>query len=390
MTRFGLTDEQKLLQETARKFFQHWFSRERIRAFVTKPSFDRRCWAEMSQQGWLGVLVPEPFGGAGLGVADIFPILEEAGRFLVPLPLVESAVTAPLLLEHQVDQRAAGRSLEAIAGGKSMASVALFEEADMVEPISISVRSHSEGEEFVLNGEKPLVAFGADADLIIVLARSSLGKTDLDGLTLFAVPVGVAGLKADTTPVTDVTYRFAKLRFDAVRVPFGNVIGEVDGAAELLMSMIRKARVALCAEILGGCQKVLEMCVEYSKQRVQFGRPIGSFQAIKHRLADMYLKAENARSAAYAAAKIVDGGIKDDPMPEVAKAICNDAYRYITTEGIQVHGGIGFTWEHDLHLYFKRALRYRNTLGTSPQLMYDIGLKLTSSGSFSDILTSNR
>jgi len=156
------------------------------------------------------------------------------------------------------------------------------------------------------------------------------------------------------------------------------------------MSMIRKARVALCAEILGGCQKVLEMCVEYSKQRVQFGRPIGSFQAIKHRLADMYLKAENARSAAYAAAKIVDGGIKDDPMPEVAKAICNDAYRYITTEGIQVHGGIGFTWEHDLHLYFKRALRYRNTLGTSPQLMYDIGLKLTSSGSFSDILTSNR
>jgi alkylation response protein AidB-like acyl-CoA dehydrogenase len=226
-----------------------------------------------------------------------------------------------------------------------------------------------------LEGEKAIVAFGADADWLVVLARSD------GGLTLFVLGKNTPGIKTTDVPVTDVTYRFAKVEFQGVRAGAANLIGEEGQAAAQLARVLPAAQVALCAEMLGGCDRVLEMCVEYSKQRVQFKRPIGSFQAIQHKLADMFSKASVAQGLAYGAVKEVDDGGSDGLVVKLAKAVCNDAYRFIAAEGIQAHGGIAFTWEHDMHLYFKRALRYRNTLGSSPRLFYEVGRALATGAS---------
>ena len=381
--RFDLTEEQKLSQETSRRFFQDRFKRESLRDFIRNPSFNRNQWMEIARQGWLGVVSPETCGGLGLGVADLFPILSEAGRAVVPLPIWESALVAPLLLKNQTEQHLRRDNLTALADGRCMFAVALFEEPDIVEPTPISLLAERDGDSFVLSGEKPLVAFGADADWVIVLARSDTKSGGLTELTLFSVPAHSPGLEAHDCPAADVTYRFAKLRFKRVRVPESSVLGTPGGAWEVLKKVIPKAQVGLCGEMLGSCDKVIEMCIEYSKQRVQFGRPIGSFQAIKHRLADMWLKVSAAQSLTLAALGEVDNGSSNQPTVKMAKAMCNDAFRFISSEGIQVHGGIAFTWEHDLHLYFKRALRYRNTLGTSPYLMFEVGLELTQANGLS-------
>lgn len=373
--RFDLTEEQKLLEKSARDYFQSRYTREALRGFVNNQVFDRRRWQEVGELGWLGALVDEEYGGLGLKVGDVFPLLREAGRALVPLPLWESSVAATLLLKGQRDQGMRGRVLGALAEGREAGTVALYEEADAIEPVSLSLRARREGKEYVLEGEKPIVAFGADVDWLVVLGRTN------GGMTLFVVARDAAGIKTIDVPVTDVTYRFAKVEFDGVRVGLGSVIGEEGKAGVDLARVVPRAQVALCAEMLGGCDRVVEMCVEYSKQRVQFKRPIGSFQAIKHKLADMFLKASVAQGLACGAVKEVDDGEGDGLVVKVAKAMCNDAYRFIAAEGIQVHGGIAFTWEHDMHLYFKRALRYRNTLGSTSRLFYEVGRTLATGAS---------
>jgi alkylation response protein AidB-like acyl-CoA dehydrogenase len=368
--RFDLTEEQRILEKNARDYFSRRYPRDTLRGFVNKPAFDRGRWQEIGGQGWLAALIEEKYGGLGLKLGDIFPLLREAGRALVPLPLWESAVVAPLLLKAQKDERLRGQILAALAEGRAMVTVALYEDADTIEPVKVSLRARRENGAYVLEGEKPIVAFGADADWLTVLARTDLG------LTLFVVGKDTPGIKTTDVPVTDVTYRFAKAEFQGVRVGAGNLIGEEGKGGTQLKHVVAPAQVGLCAEMLGGCDRVLEMCVEYSKQRVQFKRPIGSFQAIQHKLADMFSKASVAQGLAYGAVKEVDDGGSDGLVVKLAKAACNDAYRFITAEGIQAHGGIAFTWEHDMHLYFKRALRYRNTLGSSPRLFYEVGRAL--------------
>jgi alkylation response protein AidB-like acyl-CoA dehydrogenase len=368
--RFDLTEEQKILEKNARDYFSGRYTRATLRAFVSKPAFDRACWQEIGGHGWLSALIEEKYGGLGLKLGDIFPLLREAGRALVPLPLWESAVIAPLLLKEQKDERLRGQILSALAEGLAMATATLYEDADTIEPVKVTLRARRENGAYVLEGEKPIVAFGADADWLIVLARTDLG------LTLFVVEKDTPGIKTTDVPVTDVTYRFAKVEFQGVRAAAAHLIGEEGQAAAQLARVLPVAQVGLCAEMLGGCDRVLEMCVDYSKQRVQFKRPIGSFQAIQHKLADMFSKASVAQGLAYGAVKEVDDGGSDGLVVKLAKAACNDAYRFIAAEGIQVHGGIAFTWEHDMHLYFKRALRYRNTLGSSSRLFYEVGRAL--------------
>jgi alkylation response protein AidB-like acyl-CoA dehydrogenase len=386
--RFDLNDEQKLLQRTAREFFGTESPSATVRRLFEDNRFGREIWDGMAAQGWLGALIDEQHGGLGLSMADLFPILEEAGRHVAPVPLVESAVIAPLLLRRLADPALADEWLPEIAEGRLIATVALYEDADIVEPTRISVAARQQGDGWVLDGTKPLVAFGADANLFFVLARSSSDQTGLAGLTLFAIPATSAGLTATGLPFTDPTYRVAKLELKGVEVPARFVLGPVGQAAEALRPTIREARVAICAESVGGCQKVVDMSAEYAKQRVQFGRPIGSFQAIKHKLADMHATLESLRSLAYAATAALDAPETDDPIVEIAKAMSDDGYRFVSHEGIQVHGGIGFTWEHDAHFYYKRALRYGKTLGTSRQLMYEVGSLLSEGRGFEEYVPS--
>jgi alkylation response protein AidB-like acyl-CoA dehydrogenase len=369
--RFDLTEEQQILAKNARDYFSARYTREALRAFINMPRLDRERWQELGGQGWLAALIEEKYGGLGVKLGDIFPLLREAGRALVPLPLWESAVVAPLLLKEQKDEHARGQVLTALAEGRAIATTALYEEADTISsPVSLSLRAHRVGKEYVLEGEKPIVAFGADADWLVVLAITNSGPS------LFIVEKNTAGITTTDLPATDVTYRFAKVAFSGVRTAGVSLIGEEGQADAQLARILPAAQVALCAEILGGCDRVLEMCIEYSKQRVQFKRPIGSFQAIQHKLADMFTKASVAQGLAYGAVKEVDDGGGDGLVVKLAKAVCNDAYRFIAAEGIQAHGGIAFTWEHDMHLHFKRALRYRNTLGSSPRLFYEVGRAL--------------
>jgi alkylation response protein AidB-like acyl-CoA dehydrogenase len=379
--RFDLNAEQHLLRQTARELFTVESPTRHIRALYDRDRFARPIWNAMAAHGWLGALISEEHGGLGLSLADLFPILEEAGRAVAPVPLVEAAVIVPMLIQRLADTARAREWLTCLADGSQLATIAWYEDADVLDPPRLSVSAEPGPAGWTLTGTKELVAFGADADLIVVLASTPAGGRD--GLTqarvpgLFVVPRTSPGLQVTRASHTDITVRFARLRFEGVHVPADHALGQPGWTAKVLAAAVQAARIALCAEMVGGAERVVEMSIAYAKQRIQFDRPIGSFQAIKHKLVDMHVQAEWIRGLAYAATPTLETDDQDDPIVEVAKAMCNDAYRFITHEGIQVHGGIGFTWEHDLHLYYKRALRYACTLGTSPQLMYEVGLALT-------------
>ena len=372
--RFGPNDEQRDLQRSARAFFSRELPSERLRRGLDDGGFERDLWNAAARLGWIGALVPEGYGGSGLALGDLTMVLEEAGRAVAPLPLVETAVLGALVLGSAASPARAGEWLAALAGGTLI--VAMGPGLAGGRRAGIPVTARRDGDTWLIAGSAEIVPFGADSDIVLTLAQTALGPT------LFAVPTASPGSSATPVDLADRTARAARVEYDGVRVTPDHVLGEPGAGAAVLEPIVRAARAALCADMVGGAQRAIELSVEYAKQRVQFDRPIGSFQAIKHKLADMQLALEGMRGLAYAAASAAGGSGSDDPIVEVAQAVCNDGYRMIASEAIQVHGGIGFTWEHDLHLYYKRALRLRATLGTSSELYHTVATALLAGRGF--------
>ena len=347
---FDLSKPQKLLKDSARDFLTRECKLDRVRELMeTGTAHDDRLWQSIADQGWMGLIVPEEHGGLGLGLVELAVVAEEMGRACLPGAFL-STLTAAALVERagSLEQRA--KDLEPIAAGELKATVAFLEEGASWEVDEIKLKATREGGNFQLAGRKLFVPDAAIADLLICVAR------DGNGLALLPVERGAEGLSVKATPSMDATRKLYEVTFADVSVAEADVFGADGDARSALGQAIEVATVALCAEMVGGMQWVLDTTVEYAKTRQQFGRAIGSFQAVQHQCADMLLMTESARSATYYAAWALTAGDQSASVAvSIAKAYCSDAYREVGNRGIQVHGGIGFTWEHDLHLYCKRS-----------------------------------
>jgi alkylation response protein AidB-like acyl-CoA dehydrogenase len=349
---FAFTEEQEELRRIARRWLDEKIPSSRVRALMeTEKGYDPGLWREHAELGWQAMAIPEEYGGAGFGFLEQVVLLEEMGRSLYPAPFFSTAVLAAntLLLGGTEEQKLA--HLPGIASGETVATVAFTEPNGRWDASGIEATATRDGDGWVIDGTKSFVLDGHVADLLIVAAR-----TDSDGVGLFLVPGDAAGVTRRRLETMDMTRKQAEVGLAAVRVPGEALLGVEGGGAQVLEDVLRVAAVALAAEQVGGAQRCLDMAVEYAKVRVQFGRPIGSFQAIKHKCADMLVAVESARSAAYYAAWAASVGDEELALvAPLAKSYCSEAYFNCAAENIQVHGGIGFTWEHDAHLYFKRA-----------------------------------
>jgi alkylation response protein AidB-like acyl-CoA dehydrogenase len=316
----------------------------------TPAAFDAALWRKIAEQGWTGMILPEEYGGFGMGLVEMAAALEEMGRALLPGPFFSTVLMAGPLLEKAGAGAAKQKYLSAIAGGDSKATVALLEESASWSPDSVQLQATSSGGSYALDGRKLFVLDAAAADFLIVVAR-------LNGeLALFLVPSKTAGLSIKDLPAMDSTRKLHEVALSGVSVPRENLLAEGKPARAALDHMLNVATAGLVAEMTGGMQRLLEMTVEYAKTRKQFGRPIGQFQAVQHLCADMLVYTESSRSAAYYAAWAIQEGVPEAPLAvSVAKAYASDAYREVGNRAIQVHGGMGFTWENDAHLFYRRA-----------------------------------
>jgi alkylation response protein AidB-like acyl-CoA dehydrogenase len=340
--------EQRELRDSVRRFLAD--RANRVRELMETPDgFDRQVWQQAGAQlGLQGIAIPERYRGAGFSFAEQAIVLEELGAALYGGPYLASAVLAATALLAGSDEVARRDLLPGIASGQTVATLAFTEDDGSWDPAAIRLAAAGRGQGWVLDGHKSFVLDGQTAGLILVVARTDAG------LSLFAVEADAPGLDRRVLPTLDQTRKLARLEFRSVTA--ARLIGAPGEADAVLAKTLDVAAIALAAEQLGGAQRVLDMAVGYAKTRHQFGRPIGSFQSIKHRCADLLLEVESLRSAVgYAAAAVAEDSAEVPAVAALAKAYASDVYFHAAAENIQIHGGIGFTWEHDAHLYFKRA-----------------------------------
>jgi alkylation response protein AidB-like acyl-CoA dehydrogenase len=341
---FDLTDEQQAIKSTARDFLAARFKSERIREIAAgEDGRDEAGWKEMAELGWPGLALPEEWGGQGLGIVDLAVLFEEMGYALAPSPLLSNTIVGlALSLCGSDDQRE--RFLRPLASGERRGTPALWDAGSAAHVGEFSMEAKTDGDDVILDGEKTLVLDAAGVDFFLVATsdgRRHVVGSDADGVTV--------------TPeeAIDPTRRLSSVRFEGVQIPATDTL---PGEAADYFPVLHRVCVALAAESTGIAQRTMEMAVEYAKDRRQFGRPIGAYQAVSHRCAQMLLETENARSAVYGAAWAADAEPESLPLAaSMAKAYASDAGWRVPNASVQVHGGIGFTWEHDLHFFLKRG-----------------------------------
>ena len=354
--KLAYSSEQRELAESVRRFLADRVPLTRVRELMdNQDGTDEKVWAYAgSQLGLQGLAIPEQYGGAGFTFAEQAIVLEELGAALYPGPYLASAVLAASALLASSDETAKQDLLPGIASGEVVATLAFTEDDGSWEPEDIALAATQDAAGgWVLDGHKSYVLDGHGAGLILVAGRTSGQGQDASALSMFAVPADAPGLDRTALPTLDQTRKMARLVFASVPA---RLIGAPGEAGAVLAKTLDVAAIALAAEQLGGAQRALDMAVAYAKVRHQFGRPIGSFQAIKHRCADLLLEVESLRSAVgYAAAAVAEDSSEVPAVAALVKALASETYFHVAAENIQIHGGIGFTWEHDAHLYFKRA-----------------------------------
>jgi alkylation response protein AidB-like acyl-CoA dehydrogenase len=359
---FAFSEEQEMLRSSTRDFLAKECSSKVVRKLMeASDAYDEGLWTKIAGLGWTGLGIPEQYGGVGTFL-DLIVVLEEAGRALMPGPFFATmGLAVPALIEAGTEAQKK-EVLGAIAQGSARATLALTEPSGRWDAGAVTLSAKPSGGGWKLDGVKLFVADAEAADYMVVAARTR-GEGE-DGISLFLVKGRPAGMTVTTLKTLDMTRRWSEVRFDGVKVEGDALMGPADKAWPHLKRALEWATAALCAEMIGGTQKVLETSTEYAKTRHQFGKPIGIYQAVSHKLADMLVLSESGRSATYYAAWAVEADASDRSLAaSMAKAYVSDAYRKVAGDGIQVHGGIGFTWEHDMHLYFKRAKSSEVTLG---------------------------
>jgi alkylation response protein AidB-like acyl-CoA dehydrogenase len=353
----GFTEEQELLRDSARRFLQGECSTQFVRQRMAEPAaVTDEFWQKLAEQGWLGIVFPEEYGGSGLGLVDLVVLMEEMGRAVMPGPFFSTVLLGGAAIAEAGTPAQRREWLSKIAAGRAKAALAWTEPNLHWDAAGIALEARESGSGFTLSGIKLFVGDAHLAEILVVTARTRDGSTMEDGVSLFLVPRDAAGLSVSILPTIDETRKLCEVRLDNVSLPAIALVGEKHAGWAPLSRVLARATVALAAEMCGGAQQVLDMTVAYAKIRIAFGKPIGSYQGVKHQAADMLVAIENAKSLTYYAAWAMDQGLDEAPLAvSMAKAAASDMYRKVTGTGIQLHGGIGMTWEHDLQLYFKRA-----------------------------------
>ncbi len=363
---FEFDEQQRELRRTAESFLADNSSSDDVRrAMETERGYDEALWKRIGGElGWPAVIVPESYGGIGLGYVDLIALLEPMGAALLCSPFFSTVCLGANALLAAGTEEQKERYLPAIAAGELTATLALTESNGRWDAEAVTATLSREGDSLILGGTKSYVPDGHTADLLIVAVRTE-GSHGTEGVSLVAVDADTPGLKRRHTPTMDQTRAQAEIVMDGLRIDATALMGAEGEGWSPIRRTLDLAAIALAAEQVGGAERVLDMTVEYAKERVQFGRPIGSFQAIKHKCADMMVEVESARSAAYYAAWAAGAEEPDlSELASLAKSYCSDAYFRAAADAIQIHGGVGFTWEYDAHLFFKRAKSTETFLGS--------------------------
>jgi alkylation response protein AidB-like acyl-CoA dehydrogenase len=354
---FSFSEDQDELRRAARRFLEVASSEERVRAAMeTEQGYDSATWEQLSEElAWTALTIPEDYGGLGMSYLDLHPLMEEMGRALLCSPIFSTICLGANALLLGGGDAQKEQHLPGIAAGETTATLAYAEKNNRTDAEGVEATYSRNGSGYILRGDKSYVIDGHTANLLIVAAR--LENSDgAEGVSLFLVPGDAEGVKRAWLPTMDQTRRLATVELGNVAVAADALLGEEGRGWDLCEHTLDLARIALAAEQVGAAERCLDMSVEYAKVRKQFGRPIGSFQAIKHKCADMLMMVESARSAAFYASALAGQGEPDlEEAASSAKAFCSDTFFHCAAENIQIHGGIGFTWEHAAHMYFKRA-----------------------------------
>jgi alkylation response protein AidB-like acyl-CoA dehydrogenase len=362
---FVLTEEQESIRRTAKSFFGERAPVAHLRALrdaADRVGFSREIWKEMADLGLFAMAIPEAYGGAGLGYSELGLVLNEAGRTLAPTPLVSTILLSAtaLLLGGSPEQRQS--TLPDVAAGNRVIAFA-HDEGSRFAPYAVSTRADADGAAFRLTGEKTMVLDGHVADDFVVVARSAGSPGERGGLTLFLVPAGAPGITVTRTHLVD-SRNAARVRFAGT--PAREIIGPPGSGADVLDGVLDRATIGLSAEMLGGIEEVFDRTIVYLKTRKQFGVPIGSFQALKHRAAHLFCEIELSKSIVLDALRAIDASRPDlSTVASVAKARTSDTFVAVTNEAVQMHGGVGVTDELDIGLFLKRARVSEMTLGTA-------------------------
>ena len=353
-----LTEDQELIAKTAADFATEKSPVSRLRALrddADPTGFSRDLWKEMAELGWIGIPFAEDHGGAGLGLAELAVVLEALGRGLAPEPFLSTVLLGGAALERAGSEAQRAQWLPGVVEGETILALAYQGPKSRYDLNVTGATASAQGDGFRLDGEKIQVLDGHVADALLVSARTSGAEGEAGGVSLFLVPEDAAGLTVTRQHRVD-DRNVALVRLDGVEVPADALVGERDGASALIAEVVDRATVGLCAEMLGGMQEAFDLTLAHLKGREQFGEVIGSFQALKHRAADLFIDIELARSVVMGAARALDAGDPEGAkLVSLAKAHCSDAYVHVANEGVQMFGGVGMTDEYDIGFYMKRA-----------------------------------
>lgn len=352
---FSFAEEQDMLRISARDFLAKECPKAKVRELgKDERGYDPQVWRRMAELGWMGLIFPEEYGGMGASFMDLVILMEEMGKNILPGPFFSTIglCALPLLEYGSSDQKA--KFLPQIAKGEAVWSFALAESSGKYEASEMGLRAVLRGKDYVLEGRKLFVTDAHIANYILVVGRTGDGERAEDGITLFVVDVRGPSVKMEAIPTIGGDRQF-KVSFDGVTVPEGNILGRVGGGWDIVDFVLQRAAVLKCAEMSGACQAVLDMTSSYAKERIQFGRPIGSFQAIQHKTADMLIDVEAVQYLLYQAAWGISVGSPSPWQISAAKAKANEAYQRICIEAIAAHGAIGYTMDHDIGLYYRRV-----------------------------------
>ena len=352
---FSFTEEQDMLRISVRNFLAKECPKSKVREIdKDEIGYDPQMWLSMAELGWMGLLFPEEYGGMAANFMDLVILMEEMGRNILPGPYFSTiALCALPLLEYgESDQKAT--FLRQIAKGEAVWTFALAEASGKYKASEVKLRALPEGANYVLQGYKLFVTNAHVADYILVVSRTGEGNSPEQGVTLFIVDAKGPNVKMEAIPTIGGDRQF-RVRFDTVVVPQGNILGQKDNGWDIADFILQRAAVLKCAEISGVCQAVLDITVSYAKERIQFDRPIGSFQAVQHKLTDMLIDVEAVQYLLYQAAWGISIGSPSPWQISAAKAKANEVYQRICIEAIAAHGAIGYTLDHDLGLYYRRV-----------------------------------
>jgi len=360
-----LTQEQQILKTAAREFLEKEFPKTLVRKMEDDPSgHNPDVWKKMADLGWIGLVIPEKYGGAGFGFLDLVVLLEEMGRACLVGPFFSTAVLCALPILDAGSEEQKQRFLPKIASGGLIMALALTEPSASYDPAYIQTRATARGDGYIISGTKLFVHDAHIAHYLLCVNRTAAVASPEDGISLFLVDTKSPGITV--VPLSTMADdKQNEVTFDKVAVPKKNLLGELDKGWPVMKRLLDRARIAKCAEMVGGADWAVEASVAYAKERVQYGRPIGGFQVIQHYLADMWIEAGMAKRLTYHAAWAVENGLPCAKEVAAAKAWVNDVYRHVTRMGVQVHGAIGTTRDHDIGLYYRRAKQAAVLFGDS-------------------------